>query len=299
MAPGNLESRWSVGVGRSLCSVFFWHLVLNCGATVELEIRSFLRTTTEDRRRSTMKSQRPTTPDKRPPLRARRFLAAQRQEVLRALDRLGDFAEEFFQVFVVINEVDFRGIDDEQVGRGVVKEKVLVGLDDFFKIIVVDGLLAGRVFLLETFLQNLRRGLQVDDEIGCRQLLAKEIVVAVVGFEFLVAEVEASEKFIFLEDKIRDHCALRMRAEIERAQLLEAPDQECELRLERGAAITLVERAQERILLGLNDALRIQTIGEDSCQRALADSDGAFDCDVAGTLEKIRHGLAGDYCRIS
>ena len=64
---------------------------------------------------------RPSTHDR--PSRAGRFLAAQWQEILRALDGFGDFAQKFFQIFVAVDEIDLRGVDDEQVRRCVVKEK--------------------------------------------------------------------------------------------------------------------------------------------------------------------------------
>ena len=70
---------------------------------------------------------------------------------------------------------------------------MLVSFDDFFQVVIIDGLLAGRILLLQTLLQNLGRGLQVDDEIGRGQLFAEKIVVTIVGFQFLVAEIQAGE----------------------------------------------------------------------------------------------------------
>ena len=52
-----------------------------------------------------------------------------------------------------------------------------------------------------------------------------------------------------------------------------------------------VKGREKGILLGLHDPLRIQALGEDAGQSALADSDRAFDCDVAGKFEKLGHGL--------
>ena len=44
----------------------------------------------------------PTQPD----LRAGRFLPAQRQEVLCALDRFGHFSQQFLQIFVAVDEIN-------------------------------------------------------------------------------------------------------------------------------------------------------------------------------------------------
>src|SRR5207248_11434140 len=56
------------------------------------------------------------------------------------------------------------------------------------------------------------------------------------------------------------------------------------------ARLAIVKRAQEWVLLGFGDALCVQPLANDPRQRALANSDGAFHCNVAGKLEKIRHG---------
>lgn len=76
-------------------------------------------------------------------LRRRGFLTPERQEILRALDRRRNFPQKLLQIFVSFDEVDIRCIDDQQVGRCVVKEEVLVSLGHLFKIIFADRLLAG------------------------------------------------------------------------------------------------------------------------------------------------------------
>jgi hypothetical protein len=82
-----------------------------------------------------------------------------------------------------------------------------------------------------------------------------------------------------------------MRPEIKRAQLFETADQECELGLKRGAGLSLIKRLQKRIVFGLDDALRGQTLSENPCQRALSNSYWTFDRDITGKLEKIGHEL--------
>ena len=85
------------------------------------------------------------------------------------------------------------------------KEKVLVRLDHFFQIILVDRFLSRRILLLEALLQHLGRGLQVNHQVGRGQLLTEIVVIAVVGFEFLVVQIEAGEELVFLEDEVGDH----------------------------------------------------------------------------------------------
>jgi hypothetical protein len=43
------------------------------------------------------------------------FLPAQRQEVLRPFDGLTDFAKQLLQVFVAVDEINLRCIDDQKI----------------------------------------------------------------------------------------------------------------------------------------------------------------------------------------
>ena len=83
----------------------------------------------------------------------------------------------------------------------------------------------------------------------------------------------------------------RLRTDLQALELLEAAHQKRELRLERRTPLALVKRAEKRILLRLHDPLRVESLRQDSGQRALADSDGALNCDVAGKFKKIGHEL--------
>ena len=122
-----------------------------------------------------------------------------------AFDRGGDFAQQLLQVFVAVDEINFRSIDDQQVRRRVVKEEMFVGLDHFFQVLVIDRFLIGGILLSKALFQNFGRGLQVNDEVGSGKLIAEMIVVAVIGIEFLIGQIEAGEKLVFFEDKIGDY----------------------------------------------------------------------------------------------
>src|SRR5258708_30838555 len=106
------------------------------------------------------------------------------------------------------------------------------------------------------------------------------VVVAVVGVELLIGEVEAGEQLVLLENKVGYDCPLRFRAEIERLELLEAAHQKSKLRLKRGPALAFVKRTQERIRIRLHDALRIQPLGQNAGHPALSDPDGTFLSDL-------------------
>src|SRR6185437_8151374 len=134
-------------------------------------------------------------------LRAGGFLAPQRQEVLCAFDGLRDLTQQLLQIFVAFNEIDLGGINDQQVRRRVMKEKVLVSLDHLFQILFADRLFGGGILFLQALLEHFRSRLQIDDQVGRRQLFAKIVVIPVIGIEFLVIEIEAGEDFVFLEDE--------------------------------------------------------------------------------------------------
>jgi len=44
--------------------------------------------------------------------RPHRFLPTQRQEILRALDRFRYFPQQLLQVFIAVDEIDLRSVDD-------------------------------------------------------------------------------------------------------------------------------------------------------------------------------------------
>ena len=126
---------------------------------------------------------------------------------------------------------------------------------------------------------------------GRGQLLAKVVVVPVVSVEFVVGQIEAGEEFIFFEDEICDDGLLRPRPEIQGLQLLEAPHQECKLRLKRRAALAFIKRVQKWIAVRFHHALRVQALGQNARQCAFANPNRAFHSNVSGRFEKIGHEL--------
>src|SRR5260370_12681798 len=176
---------------------------------------------------------------------------------------------------------------------------MFVGLHNFHQVILADGLLAGRILFLQPLLQHFRRGLQVDDEMGRGELLAEIIEVAIVGIQLLIVEVEAREQFVFFEDVIGNDGLVRARAQIKRAQLLEAPDQECELGLEARPGFAIVERFLKCIVFRFDDALGGQALSKNPRQRAFPNAYGTFDRNVTGKLEKLGHRLVISDWRLS
>ena len=142
------------------------------------------------------------------------------------------------------DEIDVRRIDDEEIAGRVVEEEVFVGFDDFFEVIVADAFFGGGIALLETLLEDIHRGLQVDDELRRRELRAEHLIVAVVHVEFGVAKIEVGEELVFFEDVIDDDDLARSGSDLELPQLFVALDEERELRLEGGSGLIAFHRSR-------------------------------------------------------
>src|SRR5258708_38533711 len=97
------------------------------------------------------------------------------------------------------------------------------------------------------------------------------IVVAIVGIELLIVQVQAGKNLVLLEDEIRNHSFLRVPAKVEVPKLLKASDEKRELRLKCCAWLPFVKRLEKRILLGIGDALGIEPLSKNIRKRALAD----------------------------
>ena len=148
----------------------------------------------------------------------------------------------------------------------------------------------GSVLLLQPLLQHLGRRLQVNHQVGRRNVLPEQIVVAVVNLQLVIAQVQAGKQLVFLEDVIGNDRLVGIALHVQRGQLLIPRDQKGKLRLEGRTALSVVEALEERVALRFADALRVQRLRDDLAQRALADSDGAFNGDIARRFEQVCHG---------
>ena len=90
------------------------------------------------------------------------------------------------------------------------EKEMFVGAVDLRHVIQVDGALAGGVLLPQTLAQHLGRSLQVDHQVGRGDLVAEQLVVAVVDFQLRVGEVEVGEDLVFFQDVIGYQDAARV-----------------------------------------------------------------------------------------
>src|ERR1700691_3793434 len=93
------------------------------------------------------------------------FGSAQGEEVLRAFDRVLQTAQELLEVGTALDEVNIRGVDHQQIGRGVVKEEVLVRAGNLFDVFEGNLRFIARGFFSNASTQNFGFGLEIDYQI--------------------------------------------------------------------------------------------------------------------------------------
>src|SRR5215469_3516528 len=117
------------------------------------------------------------------------------------------------------------------------------------------------------------------------------VVIPIVGIQLRIGEIQTGKQLVFFKNEIGNHGLVRARPQVQGLQLLEPPHQKRKLRLKSRPPLPLVKRTQKRIRLRFHHPLRIQPIGQNPRQRALADSYGTFDGNVTGKFKKIGHEL--------
>src|SRR5258707_14362563 len=187
---------------------------------------------------------------------------SQWQEILRAFYGILQAAEELLQVGAAFYEVDFGGVDYEEVGGGVAEEEMFVGAGDFLDVLEGNLRFFAGGFFGDARAQNFRLGLEVDDQVGRGKLRGERFVVALVELQLFVIEIEIGEDAVFLHQEIGDDRAGRFDGQ-RFAKALLAVHQEVHLRAQGGAGLFLVEVGEKRIVLAVVDAPRVQPLRED------------------------------------
>src|SRR5215470_14335547 len=116
------------------------------------------------------------------------------------------------------------------------------------------------------------------------------LVIVVVNFQLGIGEVDIGEDLVFLENVVGHDGFARVRTDLESAKLFIPAHQKAELRLKCRAALAFIKRSQKRIVVGFDDALRVQAVRNHIGQRALADANRAFQRYISRGFEKLGHG---------
>ena len=183
--------------------------------------------------------------------------------------------------------IDLVGVDDEERGVGEIEEMAVVGLGHGLEVVELHGGFEVPTPLADTFHQRLVAGLEEDDDAGLGDAGAEVGGDTVVEAQLLVAEGDAGEDAVFLEEVVAHGGLVEEVALEELLLLLVAGGEEEELGLEGVAFGVLVVVLEEGVGLGLlEDHACVECGAEGLGEGGLADADGAFDGDVG---ELVRH----------
>jgi hypothetical protein len=203
---------------------------------------------------------------------------------LGAFDGLLEALEKELEVLTALDEVDVRGVDDQEVGSGVVEEEMFIGAGDFLDVFGGDvGFVAGS-FLGDARAEDFGLGLKIDDQVGSRNVHGEGFVVALVELELGVIEIEISEDAVFFHKEVGEERAGSFDGQ-GFAEAFLAFDEEVHLGAKGGAGFGVVEVGEEGIVLAIVDSSGVEAFGKDAGQSGFADAERAFDDDEAGSLK--------------
>src|SRR6266571_1528589 len=208
---------------------------------------------------------------------------AEGEEVLGALDGFLEAAQEKLEVVAALDEVNVRGVDDQEIGSSVAKEEVFVGARDFLDVFEGDATFVAGSLFDDAGAEDFGLGLEIDDEIGGGKVRGEGFVVALVELELFVGEVEIGEDAVLLHEEIGEERAGSFDGE-GFAEALLALDEKVHLGAEGGAGFYIVEIGEEGIVLAIVDAAGVEAFGEDSGEGGFADAQRAFNDDETGKL---------------
>ncbi len=196
---------------------------------------------------------------------------AEGEEVLGAFDGLLEAAEKLLEVVAALDEIDVRGIDDQEVGGGVAEEEVFVGAGDFLDVHRRDqGFVAGS-FFGDARAEDFGLGLEINDQVGSGDVRGEGFVIALVKLELFVVEIEIGEDAVLFHEEVGEGRTGGFDGK-GFAETFLALDEEVHLRAESCAGLFLVEIGEEGIVLAIVDAAGMKAFGEDARQGSFADA---------------------------
>jgi hypothetical protein len=190
------------------------------------------------------------------------------------------------EVVAALDEVDFGGVDDEEIGGGVAEKEVFVSAGDFFDVFEGDAVFLAGSFFGDAGAEDFRAGLEIDDQIGSGKVGGEGFVIALVEFEFFVVEIDVGEDTVFFHEEIGENWG---RGIVERGgkRFTEAAlafDEEVHLGAESGAGLGLVEVGEKGIVFTIKNAAGVQALSKDAGKSGFANTERAFYDDEAGRL---------------
>ena len=212
-----------------------------------------------------------------------------------AFDRLLKALEEELEVFAALDEVDLRGVDDQQVGGGIAEEEMFVAAGDLLDVFGGDLGFVARSFFGDARAKDFGRGLEIDDQVRGGNPGGERFVVALVEFQLFVIEIQVGENAVLFHEEIREEGAGSFDGE-GFAEAFLALDEEIHMRAESGTGLGFVEVGQERIVLAIVDAAGVQAFGKDFGKGGFADAERPFDDDEMGRLRTALRNASAPGC---
>src|SRR3954462_462674 len=206
-----------------------------------------------------------------------------------------DGPDEVVEGALVLGVIHVARVDYQQRRVVPAVEELAVGPRKLCEILGVELPFEVAAALLDAGEEHFQAGLQVDDEVRPHDARAEMLVDTLVETELVRVEGQRGEDPVLREQVVAHRHRLEEPGLEQLLLLLEAGEQEEELRLERVPGAVLVEARQEGVLLDdLVKAARAVSLAESPGERRLAPPDGSFDHDVAvhGGAEHMRTDVA-------
>ena len=189
------------------------------------------------------------------------LVLTQRKEVLRAFHGLAKPPQKFLQVLIAFHEINLRSVHHEQVRSRIAEKEMFVGIRHGFQIFGRNLRLGGIALLRNSFQEHIRFGLQINHKVWRRNGGCKHVEITFVKFEFFIIQIEISENFISLEQEIADDGSGSVLG-LDLHQSAMAIVKEIHLGAERGAALFVVEIAEEWVVFAVENAAGVKLLCE-------------------------------------
>src|SRR5690349_12838635 len=110
-----------------------------------------------------------------------------------------DLTNQIVDGLVARLQIYLRGLDDEERGGRIVKEKVLIGLVQLAKVVgrrKQRGALRILLTVIQAFEQDVGGRLQIDDQVGRGNVRRQQVIESLIDEQFVIVEVQVREDLV-------------------------------------------------------------------------------------------------------
>ena len=160
---------------------------------------------------------------------------------------------------------------------------MIVRLDQLAEVLVVrqrDGVRILLQSLPYALPHQVRRRLQIDDQVGRDEVGGQQVVQPLIDEQLVVVQIEVGVDLVLVEEVVRDDQLIEQIGLPQRRLLPVPREQRKQLRLERRARTTGVQVGDERVVGIVENRCRVEPKCEMSGQGRLAGANRTFDGEV-------------------